>query len=45
MDNGCQNNYEHCLVQDKKCKDIRINITFRHFKVDTYSSLANVTNT
>lgn len=43
MDNGCQDNYEHCLVYDKQCKDIRINITFRHFKVDTYSSLSNVT--
>lgn len=43
MNDGCQYNYEHSLAYDKQCKDIRINITFRHFKIDTYSSLSNVT--
>ncbi len=38
MDDGCQYNYEHCLP---KCKDLaqdRLNLTFRHFKWDTYET-------
>jgi hypothetical protein len=38
MNKGCQENYEHCLLQDKKIKESRINITFRRFKYDTYSN-------
>ena len=36
MDRGCQENYEHCLLQNKEEKGSRLNLTFRKFKYDTY---------
>jgi alkylated DNA repair dioxygenase AlkB len=42
MDDGCQHQYEHCVIQNKEIKDVRINITFRHFKFNEYSSIDNV---
>jgi alkylated DNA repair dioxygenase AlkB len=42
MDDGCQYEYEHCVIQNKEIKDVRINITFRHFKFNEYSSIENV---
>lgn len=32
MDDGCQNNYEHCLLPNKEIKKSRLNLTFRKFK-------------
>ena len=37
MDKGCQENYLHCLLEDKKCKESRLNLTFRFFKYDSYN--------
>jgi alkylated DNA repair dioxygenase AlkB len=38
MDDGCQKHYEHSILQDKSVKEPRLNITFRKFKYDTYTS-------
>jgi alkylated DNA repair dioxygenase AlkB len=37
MDKGCQDNYDHCLVQDKSITNGRLNLTFRSFKFEQYS--------
>lgn len=37
MDLGCQNHYEHCLMQNKDIKESRVNLTFRKFKFEQYS--------
>jgi alkylated DNA repair dioxygenase AlkB len=39
MDGGCQYNYEHCLEKDKSITYGRLNMTFRHFKWDTYEKV------
>jgi hypothetical protein len=36
MGDGCQENYEHSLPQDKTCHDPRLNLTFRLFDEKRY---------
>jgi len=38
MGNGCQENYQHRLLQDKNCKIPRLNLTFRLFDNDRYKN-------
>lgn len=35
---GCQENYEHSLLNDKTCHEPRLNLTFRLFNGERYSS-------
>ncbi len=37
MYDDCQEKYQHALLTDKKCKDERINLTFRLFSADRYT--------
>lgn len=38
MANGTQENYQHSLLVDKNCKSPRLNLTFRLFDIERYSS-------